>query len=148
FNPLTYRVEAVSFDRERVAWKAIDPKIDADLAGLKRGAPGDFSLTSRDRKLGKWVVAYTNDVRSTAYYLYDRAATTLTHLCDARPALANYRLAPMKPVVIHSRDGLDLVSYLTLPVGVEAKDLPLVLDVHGGPWGRDQWGYNPEAQWL
>jgi dipeptidyl aminopeptidase/acylaminoacyl peptidase len=57
-------------------------------------------------------------------------------------------LAPMEPVVITARDGFELVSYLTLPVGVEAKNLPLVLNVHGGPWARDGWGYDPEAQWF
>ena len=54
----------------------------------------------------------------------------------------------MKPVIIKSRDGLELVSYLTVPVGIEAKKLPLVLMVHGGPWARDRGGYNAEAQWL
>jgi dipeptidyl aminopeptidase/acylaminoacyl peptidase len=62
--------------------------------------------------------------------------------------LAKYELAPMKPVTIKSRDGLELVCYLTLPLGVEAKKLPMVLFVHGGPWGRDVWGFNSEAQWL
>jgi len=147
-NPLSHQVEAVSFEWERVAWMVVDPKVAADLTALKRGAPGDFTVTSRDRDLKKWVVSYTNDTRSRAYYLYDRSTKQLTHLFDSRPALAKYRLAPMKPVVIHSRDGLDLVSYLTLPVGVEPKNLPMLLDVHGGPWGRDSWGYNPEVQWL
>jgi dipeptidyl aminopeptidase/acylaminoacyl peptidase len=58
------------------------------------------------------------------------------------------QLAEMKPVVIKSRDGLDLNSYLTLPVGVTPTKLPMVLFVHGGPWGRDVWGYNPTVQWL
>src|SRR5262249_4855946 len=75
-------------------------------------------------------------------------ARNLTHLFAARPELAKYTLAPMKPVTIKSRDGLELVSYLTVPVGVEPKNLPLVLVVHGGPWARDNWGYNPYVQWL
>jgi dipeptidyl aminopeptidase/acylaminoacyl peptidase len=54
----------------------------------------------------------------------------------------------MKPVTIRARDGLDLPSYLTVPAGAEEKNLPLVLNVHGGPWARDGWGYDPEAQWL
>ena len=54
----------------------------------------------------------------------------------------------MRPVRIPARDGLSLQSYLTLPAGLAPKNLPLVLNVHGGPWARDRWGYHPEAQWL
>src|SRR5919108_3991400 len=67
--------------------------------------------------------------------------------CTSRSSTA-CKLAEMKPVVIKSRDGLDLNSYLTLPVGVASKHLPMVLLVHGGPWGRDVWGYNSVVQWL
>jgi len=88
------------------------------------------------------VVAYSADVTPTTYYLYDRATKKLTKLFTANPALAEYKLAPMKPVTIKTRDGLELVSYLTLPVGVPAKKLPMVLLVHGGPWARDSWGYD------
>src|SRR5262249_26792653 len=60
----------------------------------------------------------------------------------------NYKLAPMKPISFQSRDGLSIHGYLTLPLGLPPKNLPLVLNVHGGPWHRDTWGYHPEAQWL
>src|SRR5207248_11622135 len=109
---------------------------------------GEPSVGSQDIERKTWVVTFSSDVIPSSYYLYERAAKKLTHLFDSRPELAKYELAPMKPVTIKSRDGLELVSYLTLPVGGPAKDLPMVLDVHGGPWGRDDWGYNPEAQWL
>jgi dipeptidyl aminopeptidase/acylaminoacyl peptidase len=148
FNPLTYEVEAVAFNRERVHWKALDPAIGEDLKVLEKGAEGEPSVISRDRDLQTWVVAYTVDVRPTDYYLYDRPSKKLTFLFTARPDLAKYTLAPMKSEIIKSRDGLDLICYLTLPVGVEPKNLPMVLDVHGGPWGRDVWRMNPEAQWL
>jgi dipeptidyl aminopeptidase/acylaminoacyl peptidase len=69
-------------------------------------------------------------------------------LFSSRPELDKYTLAPMKPVTIKTRDGLDMICYLTVPVGVEPKNLPMILDVHGGPWGRDQWGLHPEHQWL
>jgi dipeptidyl aminopeptidase/acylaminoacyl peptidase len=148
FNPLTHEVEAVAFNRERVHWTALDPKVGEDLKVLQKGAPGEPSVISRDRDLQTWVVSYTSDVHSTEYYLYDRKDQKLTRLFSSRPELDKYTLAPMKPVIIKSRDGLDLVSYLTLPVGVEAKNLPMVLVVHGGPWARDSWGFSPEAQWL
>src|SRR5262249_19038051 len=148
FNRETHEVEAGAFNRERVEWKAIDPKVADDLEALKKGAAGEATVVNRDRDSQTWVVQYVADVQPADYYLYDRKSKKLTHLFPSRPELARYKLAPMKPVVIKSRDGLDLVSYLTLPVGVEAKKLPLVLDVHGGPWARDTWGFNPEAQWL
>jgi dipeptidyl aminopeptidase/acylaminoacyl peptidase len=115
---------------------------------LEQAGKGEFAIASRDRASRKWVVAYESDVEPSNYSLYDRETKTLTHLFASRPALAKYQLAPMKPVVIQSRDGLNLVSYLTLPVGVEAKQLPMVVLVHGGPWLRDRWGFNEETQWL
>jgi dipeptidyl aminopeptidase/acylaminoacyl peptidase len=147
-NPLTHEPQAVAFNRERVKWKALNPQIEEDLQALEKGARGEPSIISSDRDWQTWVVAYSADVTPTDYYIYDRASKKLTHLFAARPELARYTLAPMKPVTIKSRDGLELVSYLTLPVGVEQRNLPLVLVVHGGPWARDHWGYNPYDQWL
>jgi dipeptidyl aminopeptidase/acylaminoacyl peptidase len=147
-NPNTYEVEAVSFNRERVQWKPLNEKIAEDLEALQKAHPGEVSIVSRDRDLKTWVVAYSGDLEPTEYYLYDRPTKKLTHLFAAQPELAKYKLAPMKPVTIKSRDGLDLVCYLTLPVGLEPKNLPTVLMVHGGPWGRDSWGFNAQSQWL
>jgi dipeptidyl aminopeptidase/acylaminoacyl peptidase len=148
YNPNTHMVEAVAFNREKVRWQAIDPAVGEDLKALRKGAPGEPSVVSRDRDQKTWVVAYSFDLGPVTYYLYDRPTKKLTKLFAAQPALERYTLAPMKPVTVKSRDGLELVCYLTLPVGVEAKNLPMVLDVHGGPWGRDSWGYNAGAQWL
>jgi dipeptidyl aminopeptidase/acylaminoacyl peptidase len=147
-NPVTHEVEAVAFDRERIHWKPLNPTIAEDLRVLEAGAPGEPSVVGSDRDWQHWVVAYSSDIKPADYYLYDRAAKKLTHLFTARPELSKYQLAPMKPVTIAARDGLELVSYLTLPVGVEGKNLPMVLLVHGGPWARDNWGYDAQAQWL
>ncbi len=147
-NPNTYEIEAVAFNREKVKWKALDKDVEADLAALAKGAPGEPRVIDSDRAYKTWVIAYASDVVPTAYYLYDRPTKKLTKLFVARPELAKYKLAPMKPVTIKSRDGLELVAYLTLPVGVKAEKLPMVLMVHGGPWARDTWGYSSNAQWL
>jgi dipeptidyl aminopeptidase/acylaminoacyl peptidase len=80
--------------------------------------------------------------------LYRRETGETEFLFSARPELDKYTLAPMEPVDIPSRDGLVLPSYLTVPHGIEARSLPLVLNVHGGPWARDHWGYHAEAQWF
>jgi dipeptidyl aminopeptidase/acylaminoacyl peptidase len=148
YNPVTHTMEAVVFNRERNQWKAIDPTFAGDLAVLEQAGKGEFAIASRDRASRKWVVAFESDVEPANYALYDRETKTLTPLFASRPALAKYQFAPMKPVVIQSRDGLNLVSYLTLPVGVEAKQLPMVVLVHGGPWLRNTWGFRADVQWL
>jgi dipeptidyl aminopeptidase/acylaminoacyl peptidase len=147
-HPDTFEVEAVAFNREKLKWKVLDKTIAEDLAALEKAGLGEPSITSTDKERQKWIVAYSSDVASAVYYLYDRPNKKLTKLFESNPELSKYKLAPMTPVTIKSRDGLGLVSYLTLPVGVEAKNLPMVLLVHGGPWARDGWGYNPQAQWL
>jgi dipeptidyl aminopeptidase/acylaminoacyl peptidase len=147
-NPITHQVQAVSFDRLRVRWQAIDPKIEEDLKVLEDSGFGEPAIVSRDRDLRTWVVAFSSDVQPADYYLYDQGTKKLQHLFQARPELSKFELAPMKPVAIKSRDNLELVSYLTTPVGIKAEKLPMVLLVHGGPWGRDVWGFDPQAQWL
>jgi dipeptidyl aminopeptidase/acylaminoacyl peptidase len=147
-NPLTHEVEAVAFKWERIKWKALNPTIAEDLETLEKAGHGQPTVIGADQDWKTWVVAYSADVQPADFYLYDRETRKLKHLFAARPELSKYTLAPMKPVVIKSRDGLDLVCYLTLPVGVEPKNLPMVLQVHGGPWARDDWGYQPYSQWL
>jgi dipeptidyl aminopeptidase/acylaminoacyl peptidase len=140
--PLAY---CVTYDRAN--WFALDPAIQPDLDFLAAAGIGDWSINARTDDDALWVVGAQSDVRPGAAYLYDRAARTLEKLYDARPALADAKLAPMRPVVIKSRDGLNLVCYLTMPVNA-AGPQKLVLAVHGGPWARDRFGYNAVLQWL
>ena len=65
-----------------------------------------------------------------------------------QPALTKFQLSNMRCEVIKARDGLELPAYLSLPVGAEPKQLPMILNVHGGPWARDAWGYRPDTQWF
>ncbi len=95
-----------------------------------------------------WLVGYEADRAQGRYYRWDRKAKQGTFLFAAQPKLDGLPLAEVKPVVIPARDGLKINSYLTLPVGVAPKNLPMVLFPHGGPWARDEWGFNPYAQWL
>lgn len=147
-NPDTHKIEAVLFDYLKPEWKVLDPSVKADFAALKAANKGDFYISTRDAKDQHWVVTFNSDNVPASYYLYDRATKKLQLLFVARPALQKYTLAKMQPEIITASDGMKLVAYLTLPVGVTPKNLPLVLNVHGGPWVRDEWGYNPEAQWL
>jgi dipeptidyl aminopeptidase/acylaminoacyl peptidase len=147
-QPRTYVVQAVSFEPGRQAWKVLDASIQPDFDAIAKLNPGDFAIVNRTTADDAWLVAFTSDRGPVSWYKWDRAAKKGTLLFTAQPRLEGLPLAEMKPVVVKSRDGLNLNSYLTLPVGVTPKNLPLVLFVHGGPWGRDTWGYSPWAQWL
>ena len=147
-QPRKHIVQAVSFAPGRSAWKVIDPSIQADFDAVAKLNPGDFAVVSRTAADDAWLVAFTSDRGPVSWYKWDRAAKKGSLLFTAQPKLEGLPLAEMRPVVIKARDGLSLNCYLTLPVGVPARGLPLVLFVHGGPWARDTWGYNPYPQWL
>jgi dipeptidyl aminopeptidase/acylaminoacyl peptidase len=147
-NPRQHVVEAVSFAPGRARWTVVDPDVKADFAGVAALNDGDFDLISRDDQDNTWLVAFTSDRGPVRYYAWDRTAKKGTFLFTARPKLEGLPLAAMQPVAVTARDGLVLHAYLTLPAGVPPKQLPMVLFVHGGPWGRDNWGYNAYAQWF
>ena len=147
-QPDRHVVQAVEFEYLKPEWTVMDPSIKADFEALAKVHPGVFYVNDRDREDKRWVVLYSVEDGPAAFYLYNRDAKKADFLFVTRPELEKYTLAKTEPVVIKSRDGMDLVSYLTLPVGLEPKNLPLVLNVHGGPWGRDSFGFNPENQWL
>lgn len=153
-HPTDHTVQAVAFNYLRNEWKILDKAIQPDLDYLKAAAPGEVGIVSRTLDDKKWVVSYMQDTGGLKYYTYDRPSKKATFLFSARKSLETLTLAPMHPVVIKSRDGLDLVSYLTLPVGSDKaktmrpdQPLPMILNVHGGPWARDEWGYRREVQW-
>lgn len=138
---------AARIKRDRAEWHVIDASYAADFAALKAGLRGDFSVTLCDRDDARWVISEVRDDASPAFWIYERATKTLTKLFDTRPALAAYALAPMTPVAFPARDGLELHGYLTRPLNASGP-LPLVLFVHGGPWARDDWGFNATVQLL
>jgi dipeptidyl aminopeptidase/acylaminoacyl peptidase len=147
-HPSTNRLQAVSFVRERTEWQVIDTSIQEDFAALLKVRDGDFSVVSRDLSDKLWIVAYVLDNAPVSYYAYERATKGSYFLFSNRPKLEKFKLANMKPISFHARDGLKIHGYLTLPSGKDPKNLPMVLNVHGGPWGRDTWGLNNEVQWL
>ncbi len=154
-HPTEKHIQAVFFTHARRKWKVLDPAIQPDLDYLQTVADGEIQLTSRTLADDKWTVAYTMDDGPVDFYLYDRTKREAKFLFTSDPDLADLPLVKMHDVIIKSRDGLDLVSYLSLPPGTDPANtgrprepLPMVLDVHGGPWARDSWGYNPEHQLL
>jgi dienelactone hydrolase len=151
-NHLTGELEAVAFYYERQSWKVLEPKLKPDFEFLQKQFTGDFEIMSRTKDDQKWVVVEWQDDGPSSFFLYDRPAKSLKLLMVSRKALVGKPLAKMRPVVLTSRDGFKLVSYLTLPSSEKgdkpAKPLPMVLFVHGGPWGRDSWGFNSHHQLL
>jgi dipeptidyl aminopeptidase/acylaminoacyl peptidase len=134
---------------ERQVIHAVDPQFAEVLASLNKLSDGDVGALSSDVKGRKWVVSFTHDRDPGATYFYDHDTGASRLLFRPFPHLDPEQLAPMLPVTIPSRDGLDLHSYLTLPVRSDgAGPPPLVLTVHGGPWARDGWMYAPGVQLL
>ena len=146
-HPTDHHVQGVGFALHKLKWTILDDNIRGDFEALAKVYGGEISIVSRDKSDTKWLVAYASDTQPARYYAWDRTAQKAEFLFSARPELEQYTLAPMKPVTVPARDGLKLVSYLTTPADAPGP-LPLVLNVHGGPWARDEWGYDPEAQWF
>ncbi|MCG3117679.1 MAG: S9 family peptidase [Candidatus Manganitrophus sp. SA1] len=147
-HPTKKIIQAVSFYRETLQWQALDKTISTDFEVLRNLHKGQISINSRDLSDNIWIVSYNRDDGPTAYYLYDRKKQTGKLLFMSEPRLEGLQLASMKPISFISRDGLTIHGYLTTPVGIPTKNLPTVLLVHGGPWARDTWGFNPQVQWL
>jgi dipeptidyl aminopeptidase/acylaminoacyl peptidase len=127
---------------------ALDPRFADVLQNVQKLSDGDLGRLSSDESGRRWVVGFNHDRDPGATYLYDHGTGTSRLLFRPLPHLDPDELAPMHSVTITARDGLALHSYLTLPVGVEPKGLPLVLVVHGGPWYRDSWGFDAGVQML
>lgn len=147
-HPRKHHVEAVVFTPGRDELRIVDPAIAGDIQGIRKLHDGDFAIVNRTENDDVWLVAFHSDRSAPRYYRWDRKEKKGEFLLASRPKLDGLPLAEMKPVVIPARDGLQMRSYLTLPVGVAPTNLPVVLVPHGGPWARDSWGFSSMAQWL
>lgn len=154
-HPVKKTIEAVAVEYLRTEWTVLDESIKDDLQYLGTVSEGDINISDRTLDDKFWAVAYVEDDGPVRYYIYDRDNKQAKFMFTNRKDMEGIKLSKMHPVVIKSRDGLDLVSYLTLPSwndpendGRPDKPLPMVLYVHGGPWARDSWGLNPIHQWL
>lgn len=134
-------------ERARIYWK--DKSFEEDYKLLQKRLPGTeigFASSTTDERL--WIVGSSSDTEPGETYLFDRTSKKLTLQYKIREKLPRAGLSPMKAVRYKSSDGLEIPGYLTLPKGVVAKNLPAIVVPHGGPWGRDNWGYNAFAQFL
>ncbi|MGD0090883.1 MAG: S9 family peptidase [Planctomycetota bacterium] len=154
-HPTLKHVQAVSFVYDRKRWQVLDPTIQPHLDCLRRVAEGELEIVSRSLEDRFWIVLYVVDDGPVRYYLYDCEKSAARFLFTNRAALAGQPLVKMHSAVVKSRDGLNLVVYYSLPAGSDSngdglpdQPVPLVFTPHGGPWGRDFWGYHPWHQWL
>ena len=168
-NPVSKTVDAVESEYLKAEWALVQstadaaPAIAADFMAIRKAAgDGTIAINSRSLDDTTWTVAVVPDDGAPKTWLVERGdlsnpkrSPKVTLLWNNRQALNDQPTVKMLPVVIKSRDGIELVSYLSLPKGSDAdgngrpdKPLPMVLNVHGGPWARDSWGLDPEHQWL
>jgi dipeptidyl aminopeptidase/acylaminoacyl peptidase len=147
-HPDTREPQIVTFMKERTEYLVLDSSVEEDLKAIRSLHAGDPSIGAREYPESPWPVAFNNDTSSVAYFVYDPSAHSGRFLFDVQPELNQYELAAMEPFSFTSRDGLPIHGYATFPPGAERSGLPAVLNVHGGPQARDEWGFDPEAQWL
>lgn len=146
-DPDTREVFWVTVYRDRPETVFIGEEFREDLDAVQKIQAGDFYLQSMDAFNKKWLIAFVSDIGPLSFYVYDRKTKTSKFLFDDRPELRNEKLMSMKPVSFQSRDGLTIHGYLTLPEEKKTQ-APLILNVHGGPWNRNKWGFDPTAQWI
>jgi dipeptidyl aminopeptidase/acylaminoacyl peptidase len=139
----------VVYQTDRAGRHAFDQRTARRYKRLERALPGmEITIQSSTRDETRHIVAASNDRTQGTRYLYDDRKGTLTKLGEVAPWLPAALMAPMTPVRYTARDGLEIPAYLTLPVGRAPKNLPCIVNPHGGPWVRDSWGFNPEVQFL
>jgi dipeptidyl aminopeptidase/acylaminoacyl peptidase len=134
-------------DRRRVYFR--DPAFRADYEWLKGRLPGmELGLAGSTADERRWMITASSDTEPGERYLFDRDGKTLTKQYRVFEKLPRQHLAPMKPIRYKSSDGLEIPAYLTVPKGVASRDLPLLVVPHGGPWARDEFGYDSMAQFF
>jgi dipeptidyl aminopeptidase/acylaminoacyl peptidase len=147
-NPVSHGLEAVAYSRERTTWVFTDERIRKDFELLGTIRKGDIWIRGRDRTDTVWLVKILTSDAPTAYLLFDRRLGKASFLFSEDPKLDHLVLAPKIPVQFSARDGTPLHAYITVPPGLAAEKLPLVVLVHGGPWTRDTWPLDFPVQWL
>ncbi len=147
-DPATLEPQAVEFAKDRQEIVLLDESLLGDLERIRALGDGDVSVTRRERDDRLWVVSISPSDGPIRFWILDRSTGRSRFLFPHRKELEGLPLAPMEPFSFTARDGLTIHGYVTFPPGVERHELPAVVDVHGGPWARDTWGFDAEAQWL
>ena len=143
------RLTHASYQTARSERRYFDPAMERVFRSLETKLPGmELALQNNTRAEDKFIVAAFNDRTPGARYIYDVRSDSLSKLGDINPKIPEAEMSHSKPISYTSRDGLTIHGYLTLPLGREPRNLPCIVNPHGGPWARDGWGYNPEIQFL
>lgn len=144
----TKLIRAVTYNYARTERKFWDTELENDYKVLESMAPegAEVVCLSRTTDESLWIIGFVRADGPTEYFVYNQFEKTTSPLFVSKPDLLDYKLAPMEDVRIPTRDGLELVAYLTRAKTDEPT--PLILLVHGGPWARDRWGFSPQAQWF
>jgi dipeptidyl aminopeptidase/acylaminoacyl peptidase len=143
------RASFVAYQTAKPERHYLDPDARSLYEALEAKLPGyEITIQSATDDETRMIVAATSDRTQGTRYVYDRGLDRLTVLGEVAPWLPEASMASVRPITYRARDGLVIHGYLTLPNGVQAKALPVVVNPHGGPWHRDGWGFNPEVQFL
>ena len=149
FSDVTEELIATAYVGDRVRIYPRTTELADELAWLRERLPdGEIGYPSSTEDESLSIVAVASDVNPGAVYLFNRAEKTLEKLYDSRPELPSDQLANMQPIRYEARDGREIPGYLVTPKGIPAEKLRTVIVPHGGPWGRDIWGYDSIAQFL
>ena len=147
FSDVTKKMRYTSYTDMRTKRYYKDATFESNIAFLQKEFPNkEFSFVSFDKTENLCLVNVYSDTDPGKVYLYDRLNGKVTFQYNPRPNLPTEHLSPMETVTYKSSDGLEIPAYVTYPKGKERKNLPLLVLPHGGPWGRDNWGYNSVAQ--
>ena len=141
---------AITYTTDKEQVKYLDKEYETMYEKLKDllGNKYEIIITSQNKNEDKFLVRTISDRSLGASYFYDATKKEISKIADRAPWLNENEMCEMKPIVYKAKDGLMIHGYLTLPSGVEAKNLPVVINPHGGPWARDEWGWNAEVQFL
>jgi dienelactone hydrolase len=147
-DPASREIGAVAVQEHKLVWTPMHPAAEKAFRSFAQRVHGEISSVAGSADGRALLFKCQTDTMPAEYHLYKSDTDSVSLLFQSSPKLLDYVLAAMKPIAFDARDGLRINGYLTLPVGPEAKALPIILNVHGGPWYRDRWGFDPIVQWL
>lgn len=150
FSRKLQKIVGVRYDAERPTTLWLDQKFKALQAALDAALPGtQNSISSFNDEETAFIVTASSDRDPGSFYLFDAKDNSLQLLARRHPQIDPEQMAEMRPISFKARDGMQLHGYLTIPAGREPKNLPMIVNPHGGPYGpRDSWRFNPELQFL
>ena len=140
---------AATYYTDKPAWQGIDDEFTRMMKSLEASFPNQMvNISSLNKEEDLAIVTVGSDVAPTQYYMFDIDNKKMEHLADSMDWIDPADMSERRPISYTSRDGLTIHGYLTVPKGSNGKDLPLIINPHGGPWARDTWGFNVEHQFF